>query len=77
MKANLTGAPIYASNFYYLAVAEESNDDEAITEVDKAINETEIDLEEEHKTEAHQETMEIDIEEIDKIENIHKQYTKQ
>ena len=37
----------------------------------------EIDIEEEHKTEAYQETMNIDIENIAKIENSHKHHTKQ
>ena len=37
----------------------------------------EIDHKEEHKTEAYQETMNSDIENINKIENSHKQYTKQ
>ena len=43
---NLIGAPIDASNNENLAVAEEANADEAITSVDKLINDIEIDLEE-------------------------------
>ena len=67
MEDNLTGAPIDASNYDSLVVAEEAKADEAITEVSEANNEIKIDLEEEHKTEAYQETMNIDIENIDKI----------
>ena len=37
----------------------------------------EIDTETEHTTEAYQETIKIDIENNDKIENSHKHYTKQ
>ena len=66
LKANLTGSPIDASNTDYSAVAEEANSDEAITAVAKSRNETEIDLEEEHNTEAYQETINIDILNIDK-----------
>ena len=57
-------------------MAEKKNSDETITEVAKASNEMQINLEEEHKTESYQETMNIDIENIDKIENSHKYYTK-
>ena len=58
-------------------MAEKKNSDETITEVANASNEMQINLEEEHKTESYQETMNIDIENIDKIENSHKYYTKQ
>ena len=64
-------------NLKNLAVAEEANVDESITAIYKAINEMEIDLEEEHNTEVYQETMSIDIENIDKIDNSCKHYTKQ
>ena len=57
-------------------MAERKNSDEGITAVAKASNEMKIDIEEEHNTEAYQETMNIDIENIDKIENSHKYYTK-
>ena len=57
-------------------MAEKKNYDETITEVANASNEMQINLEEEHKTESYQETMNIDIENIDKIENSHKYYTK-
>ena len=42
----MIGEPIDASNTENLAVAEEANADEAITSVDKLINDIEIDLEE-------------------------------
>ena len=53
LEANLTGAPIDASIPEILAVAEEANADEAVTEVSKAINEMEIDLEEYYNTESY------------------------
>ena len=65
MEANLTGAPIDASNTDNLVVAEEANDYEAIASVAKSSNDMEIDIEEEHKIEAYQETMNIDIENIE------------
>ena len=77
MEANLTRATIDVSNNDNLAVAEYVNADEAITELAKARNEMEIDTKEEHKTEAYQETMNTDIENIEKTENSHKHYTKQ
>ena len=58
-------------------MAEKKNSDETITEVANASNEMQINLEEEHKTESYQETMNIDIENINKIENSHNHYTKQ
>ena len=61
MEADLSGAPIYSSNNDDAALSEVENTDEAITAVAKASNEMEIDTEEEHKTEAYQETMNIDI----------------
>ena len=67
MEANLTGAPIYASNIDDLAVAEEENSDEDITALAKASNVMEIDLDEEHRKEAYQDTKKIDIENINKI----------
>ena len=60
-----------------LAVTEEGNAYESITAVDTAGNETEIDIKSGHKTEAYQEAMKIDIENIENIENNHKHYTKQ
>ena len=62
MEANITGTPIYASNPDNLAVAEYANADKTTTAVAKSSNEMEIDFEEEHKTEAYKETMNIDIE---------------
>ena len=56
MEANLTGAPIYASNIDDLAVAEEENLDKDITTLAKASNVMEIDLDEEHRKEAYQDT---------------------
>ena len=44
LEADLTGAPIDASNHDNLVVDEVSNADEAITAVAKASNEMEIDL---------------------------------
>ena len=44
LKANLTGAPIDASNPDNSAVYEEANADESINAVAKASNEMEIDL---------------------------------
>ena len=46
LEANLTGAPIDASNPDDSAVAEEANSDEAFTVIAEDNNETEIDLEE-------------------------------
>ena len=54
----------------------EANADEAITVLVKVINETEIDLEEEHKIKSYKETMNIDIENIENFDNSHKNYTK-
>ena len=51
MEANLTGVPTNASNTEDAALAEVENADEAITAVAKAINDTDIDLKEEQKTE--------------------------
>ena len=67
MGASFTGAPIYAKNTEVPVVAVEENSDEYITAVAKAnkINESsdeiEIYLEEKLKTEAYQETYNIDI----------------
>ena len=46
LEYNLTGKTIYALNPEDLAVAEEANYDKDITAVAKAINGTEIDIEE-------------------------------
>ena len=67
MEANLTEAQIYDSNTNDLAVVEEENDDEIITAVDTTSNDMEIDLEDKHKTEAYQNIMNSDIENIYKI----------
>ena len=58
-------------------MAKEENSDKSITAVAKSRNDMEIDLQEEQKTEAYQEIMNIDIENINKIVNIRKHYTKQ
>ena len=67
MEATLTGSPIDTSNTDDLEVDEEENADESITKLAKSINEMENYLEEENKTEAYQETMNIYIENIDRI----------
>ena len=77
MEPSLNGARIYDSNHDYLSVAEEENSDEDTNALAKTSNNTEIDLEEEHKTEYYQYTLNIYIENTDKIENSHKHYTKQ
>ena len=51
LEADLTGAPIDASNTGYTALAEVENVDESITTVAKAINDMEIYLQEVQKKE--------------------------
>ena len=51
-----------------------ANSDESITAEAKADNETENYLKEERKTESYKETMNIDIENINTIENRYKVY---
>ena len=65
----LTGAPIDATNLEVSAVSVETTSDEDITVGDKfsKINEDKYDMEE-LNTEAYQETLNIDIENINKIE---------
>ena len=76
----MTGARIDATNTEVLVVDVESNSEEDITagskvsKINEASNEMEIDIEEEKNTEAYQETLNIDIENIDRIENIHKHH---
>ena len=65
------------SNTDNLAVSEEANVDEAITAESKARNEIENDLKDEQKKKYYEEKMNIYIENINKIENIYKVYTKQ
>ena len=76
LEENLIGKPIYALNPEDLAVSEEANSDKATTAVANANNELEIDLEEKQNTEAYKETMNIDIENINTIEERYKHYTK-
>ena len=77
LEANLTGKPIDASNTDNSAVSEEENPDESITELAKTSKDMEIYIKEEHKIEAYQNIMKIDIENINTIEKRHKNYTKQ
>ena len=65
----LTGAPIDATNLEVSAVSVETTSDEDITVGDKfsKINEDKYDMEE-LNTEAYQETLNIDIENTNKIE---------
>ena len=69
----MTVAPVYATNTEVLVVSVEANADEYITsganasKINESGDETEIDLEKEQNTEAYQETLNIDIGNIDKI----------
>ena len=76
LEANLTGSPIDNSNTDDSEVSEEANYDEAVNTVAKDSNDMGIDLEEEHKTEENQETIDIDIKNIDKIEKRYRNYAK-
>ena len=76
LKDVLTGSPIDASNTDDAALSELENEDKAITAVDKASNETAIDIKEEQKTESYKETMNIDIENINTIKKRNNLYTK-
>ena len=76
LEANLTGKPIDASNTDNSAVSEEENSDESITELAKTSKDMEIYIKEEHKIEAYQNRMKIDIENINTIEKRHKNDTK-
>ena len=58
-------------------MAEEANVDESITAEPKARNEIEIDIKDEQNTKDYEETMEIGIGNINKIENRNKVCTKQ
>ena len=64
LETGLTGALKETSNTDNLAVAEEENVDEAIIEGSKASNEMEIDIKYKQKTEAYEETMNINIENL-------------
>ena len=70
LEDNLTGAPINAPNTDNQSVATEESSVGATTILAKASNDIEIDLEEEHKIEAYQVKMNIDIENINKIEKV-------
>ena len=76
LEAELTGALKETSNTDNLAMAEEANIDEAITVEAKASNQMEINLKDNKNTKAYEETMKIDIENINTIEKINKVYTK-
>ena len=73
----MNGSPVDATNTEVPVVAVEANSDEYITEgakvskINESRDETEIDIEEERKTEAYKVTLYIDIENTVKIENIH------
>ena len=77
LEGSLTGSPIDTTNPEVPKVTAESNADEDITagakvsKINKAIDDMEIDLEEEPKTEKYKVTLNIDIGNIVKIENIH------
>ena len=80
MEAVLTGAPIDDRNTEMLVVDAEENSDRDITEgsnsikISKASDEMEIDLKEKQKTEAYQDTLNIDIENTNKAKNTHKHH---
>ena len=57
-------------------MAEDSDVNEVITEESKASNEMKIDLKDEQNTKAYEETIKIDIGNINKIEKRKKVYTK-
>ena len=67
LEAELAGSLKENSNNENLTVAEETNADEAITEVSKDSNRMEIYLKDEQNTEAYEETMNIDIENVNTI----------
>ena len=73
----MTGGTIDATNSEFLAVPVEANSGKDTTEgakiskINESINNTEIDLEEEWNTEKYKVTLNIDIKNIVKIENIH------
>ena len=67
LEAELTGALKKTSNTESLAVSEETNVDESITEESKTSNKMEIGLKDEQNTKAYEETMKIDIENISTI----------
>ena len=77
MEAELTGALKKTSNTDNLVVAEEANVDEAVTEEAKAVDDMDIDIKEERKTQAYQKTMNIYIENINTFEKRNKLYTTQ
>ena len=77
LEANLAGAPIDAKNLEVPEVSAEENYDEDITargkvnKINESRDEVEIDIEEEQNIESYKVTLNIDIENIVKIENIH------
>ena len=77
LEAELTGAPKETSNTDNSEVAEEKNVDESITAEAKAINEMENYLKDEQNTKSYEDTMNIDIENINTIEKRKSIYTKQ
>ena len=77
LESELTGTLKKTSNTDNLAVAKETNVDEAITSEGKDSNDVENDLKYEQNTKAYDEKMNIDIENINNIERRNKVYTKQ
>ena len=67
LEAELAGSLKENSNNDNLTVAEETNADEAITEVSKDSNRMEIYLKDEQNTKTYEETMNIDIENVNTI----------
>ena len=78
----MTGAPIYDTNPEVTEVAVEENYDEDITargkvnKINESRDEVEIDIEEEQNIESYKVTLNIDIENIVKIENIHNHHKR-
>ena len=77
MEDELTEELKKTSNTDNSAVAEEANADVSVTAEAKASNDMEIDLKEGQNTQAYKETMNINIDNIKKIENRNKVYKTQ
>ena len=77
LEAELNGSLKETSNTEISAVAEEANVDNAINLESKDSNKMEIDIKYEQSIKAYEETMEIDIENINTIKNRNKLYTTQ
>ena len=78
----MTGSPIDATNPEVTVVAVDVNNDKDITvganviKINKSSNNTEIYIEEERNTEQYKLTLNIDIDNIVKIENIHNHHKR-